>query len=96
MTIQERFERFHSAHPEVYKELVLLARGMKKQGHRRAGMRMLLEVYRWRHAMDGKTSVRVNDHYAARYVRMIEESEPYLVGFFRTRKLRDGAENSVS
>jgi hypothetical protein len=46
-SIEQRFWTFHTAHPEVYRELVVLARRARAAGRERLGMKMLFEVVRW-------------------------------------------------
>lgn len=90
-TIQERFEAFHHANPQVYAELVKLARRAKRQGQQRIGIELLFAVVRWRRIMatrDESSSFKLNDHYTSRYARLIMEQERDLDGFFATREIR--------
>jgi lipopolysaccharide/colanic/teichoic acid biosynthesis glycosyltransferase len=88
-TIQQRFWAFHEAHPEVYAELVRLAREARDQRlDRRYGIRTLWEVMRWNLRMEWNDAHKLNDHYTSRYARMIAEREPDLAGMFETRSLR--------
>lgn len=47
-TIAKRFEVFHRENPEVYTELVKLAREMKGRGYDKFGIATIYEVLRWR------------------------------------------------
>jgi len=58
ITIDAQFEEFHRNNPEVYEELVRLARQMKARGHKQIGIKMLWEVLRWERAM--KTRIKPN------------------------------------
>lgn len=90
-SIQERFERFHEANPDVYAELVLLARQAKQRGRERWAIGSLWEVLRWQRMMrtvDETTDLKLNDHYRSRYARLIMLTEPDLSGFFEIRQLR--------
>lgn len=91
-SIHDRFRRFHEAHPEVYVELVRLARQATDRGVRKIGIKMLWEVLRWRIVLaelpfDGSTFKLSNDLHS-RYARLIMASEPDLEGIFDTRELR--------
>lgn len=91
MSIQERFERFHAANPDVYVELLVLARQAKQRGRERWAIGSLWEVLRWQRMMrtvDETTDLKLNDHYRSRYARLIMTQEPDLAGFFETRHLR--------
>jgi len=89
ITIDAQFEEFHRNNPEVYEELVRLARQMKARGHKRIGIKMLWEVLRWERAMKttDQTEWKLNNNYTSRYARLIMENEPDLKGFFVTRGL---------
>lgn len=89
ITIDAQFEEFHRNNPEVYEELVRLARQMKARGHKRIGIKMLWEVLRWERAMKttDQTEWKLNNNYTSRYARLIMEKEPDLKGFFVTRGL---------
>jgi hypothetical protein len=90
-TIQEKFEEFHAANPWVYAELVKLARRARDRGARKVGMKMLVEIVRWRRYMatqDFNSGFKVNNIYTSRYVRLIEDQEPDLRGLFETRELK--------
>jgi len=88
-TLQERFEQFHREHPEVYRELVRLAREWKSAGHDRIGMKALWERCRWElNVGDPDAEYRLNNDYTSRYARLIQEQEPDIAGMFQTRRLK--------
>lgn len=89
-TIQEQFEAFHLANPQVYRLLVAHARELAARGRRRIGIKMLWEVLRWRYMLvaDDPSGFKLNNNYTARYARLIAEQEPDLAGLFETRELR--------
>lgn len=90
-TIEARFWMFHVKHPEVYAELVRLAR----QAHgrtARVGIAMLWERMRWSVVVEGLADDRepyaLNNDYRSRYARLLMEREPDLADFFETREIR--------
>jgi len=89
-SIEERFREFHAAHPEVYTELVKLARQAKAAGRTRIGMKLLFEVVRWNSVVnpDRDGDFKINNIFSSRYVRMIKRHEPDLAEMFATRELR--------
>jgi hypothetical protein len=88
-SIDEMFEAFHAANPDVYDELVALARQRLARGFRRGAISQLFEVLRWNRSLrvdDGM--FKLNNDYRSRYARLIMRREADLAGFFCTRELR--------
>jgi hypothetical protein len=88
-TIEEAFYVFHAANPQVYAELVRLARQARRRGVQYVGINMLLEVTRWNFSL--RTSgdeFKLNNNWAPYYSRLIMLQEPDLEGIFHTRRLR--------
>lgn len=88
--LQKDFVHFHLANPEVYKELVVLARKAKKTGKEKCGIGMLFEVARWHFWLTTSTTrtFKMNNSLRSRYARLIMEQEADLRGFFSLRELR--------
>jgi hypothetical protein len=88
-TIQERFDAWMAANPEVYDEIVRLARQAKDAGRTRCGMKELWEVARWHLRLRTRgDDYRWNNDYTAPMARLIQEREPDLAHLFETRKRR--------
>ncbi len=90
-SIDTRFHSFHHDNPQVYDELVAMARQMKTRGYHCIGIELLFAAYRWNKML--KTSAdayhfKLNDHFTSRYARLIMAQEEDLQGFFKTRALR--------
>jgi len=91
MTVQHKFEQFHSQNPGVYDRLVALARQMQQEGFTRYSIKQLWGVLRWHydlHPTDEHSSFKLNDLYYSRYARLIMNKEPGMQDFFKTRVLR--------
>lgn len=87
-TIQEAFERFHAENPDVYDELLTLARRWRTRGNQRAGIAMFFEVLRYRRGMRTQgDDFKLNNNYRSRYSRKIMAENPDLAGIFDTREL---------
>lgn len=90
-TIAEAFLAFHNANPDVYAELVALARKARQRGATKLGIGMLFEVVRWRRILRtedwGQAPFKLNNNYRALYARRIMERESDLAGIFETREL---------
>ena len=52
MAHEEHFERFHAAHPDIYDELVRLAREARAAGFEHFGIRTIWETMRRHFAME--------------------------------------------
>jgi len=92
VTIDERFAWFHRRNPQVYAELVRLARNAKHRGVRRVGIGMLWEVLRWEMHLEAsdrdEAGPRLTNDYRSRYARMIMQCEPDLRDLFEVRELK--------
>jgi hypothetical protein len=87
---EARFREFHANNPEVYKELVDLARTAISKGKKKIGIRMLWEVMRWNRFLvtNDESQYKLNDHYHSRYARLIMRQEPDLSSIFELRELK--------
>jgi hypothetical protein len=83
-SIAERFAKFHAANPDIYSELVALARMMRDKSNRKIGIAMLFEVLRWnyytRTASDEE--YKLSNDFRAPYARLIMEQEADMSGAF--------------
>jgi hypothetical protein len=86
--IEREFKDFHAEHPEVYTQLVSLARQWQMNGTAKLGIATLFEVLRWNsHLNPGKDGgYKLNNNYRALYARLIMEQEPLLKGIFEIRE----------
>lgn len=87
-SLQERFEAFHAANPWVYVRLRNMALALVERGHRRIGVKMLMEALRF-HTMLRTTGSewKLNNSFTSRYARMLIENEPALASVIETRVL---------
>lgn len=89
-TIQERFEAFHRANPQVYAALRGLALQMLGNGVRQYGIKGLFEILRWQFALQTKGEpFKLCNDYTSRYARLLVNLNPELDGFFEFRSLRE-------
>lgn len=88
LSIDQRFARFHENNPMVYLALRDRALALVRQGHKRIGIGMLVEVLRWS-AMTtrGDDIYKIDNSYRSRFARMLIDNEPELVDAIETRKL---------
>lgn len=84
--LDARFAEYHRENPQVYAELVRFAREARAAGRTRCGIKLCVERLRWESFVSAGGEFKVNNLWAARYARLIEEQEPDLRGFFTTRR----------
>lgn len=96
-TATQKFWQFHRANPDVYVQLVRLARQMRARGRAQYGIGSLFEVLRWHRALETEGDpFKLNNNWRSRYARLIAAQEPDLSDFFETRQLRSGAFDATS
>ena len=89
--IANRFNRFHFANPEVYHNLVRLAREFRSKGYnynRKMSIAMLFEVLRWNYYLEvdqGEEEFKLSNDFRAPYARLIMQQELDLADAFNTR-----------
>jgi hypothetical protein len=88
-TASDAFLRYHMQHPQVYDELVKMARQWKASGKPHCSIKMLWEVLRFNFGVqiDHEDGFRLNNNYTSRYARLIMGREDDLEGLFETREL---------
>lgn len=88
-TAHDAFLRYHMQHPQVYDELVKMARQWQARGHSHCSIKMLWEVLRFNTGVkiDKQDGFRLNNNYTSRYARLIMGREDGLEGIFETREL---------
>ena len=86
--IEREFKDFHAEHPEVYDQLIRLARTWQANGTAKLGIATLFEVLRWNSHLnpDKHGGYKLNNNYRALYARLIMEREPDLEGLFELRE----------
>lgn len=89
--LDRAFDEFHKSNPSVYRKLVELARDLARRGHKRIGMKMLVEVLRWQHHLETTdvSGYKLNNNHASRYARLIMSTESDLAEIFEVRALAD-------
>ena len=89
-TIDDRFHDFHQRNAWVYTALETMTAELVAAGQRRVGMKMLVEVLRWRYfrqTFDRSSPFRLNNSYTSRYARLLVQNHPEWHGVFETRRL---------
>ena len=90
-SISADFRRFHEANPQVYQEIVRLARLAKEFGHQRWGIGAIIEVVRWNNTITTEgEAFKINNNFRTAYARLVMATEPDLKDFFYTRTQRAG------
>jgi len=86
-SLQTRFEEFDRDNPEVYLELLKLARKARRNDMERISIKMLYEVVRWHRLLETTDKVyKLNNNYHALYARKLMKEHSELRGIFETRE----------
>lgn len=88
LSIKERFLKFHEENPQVYANLVEMAKEAKKNGLRKIGFRQMWESLRWNIGMTTGKDYKLNNNYVPHYARLLMDTVPELAGMFETRSIR--------
>ncbi len=89
-SIQECFERFDAAHPDVYVLFRRFALQLLRAGRRRYSADAILHRVRWHYATSsgGGEDFKINNNFVSRYARKLIRKRPEFRDFFETRRLR--------
>jgi len=89
-TIQEQFEDFDKARPEVYDALLEFTLEAYWAGATILGIGELYERVRWHFRCEKKMgeAFKLNNNYRSRYARKLMDNYPDLVGMFELRTLK--------
>jgi hypothetical protein len=87
---EDPFEKFHRENPQVYSEIVRLARLAKAKGREHWSINGIFEVLRWSRMVTHGDDFKLNNDFRAVYARMVMRREPELEGFFEVRKRKAG------
>lgn len=87
MTIQERFEKFHSNNPLIYYFFKLFTFEVIAKGHQRFSADAIMHRVRWKTQIETDPyQYKINNDYVALYARMFMEDFPQFDSFFETRQ----------
>jgi hypothetical protein len=84
-----KFRDFNAKNPDIYNDLVELAREVKASGKNKIGIDMLYGQLRWNKFIEneeGTSHFKLNSMFAPYYARLIMKQEPDLAGLFNIRK----------
>lgn len=94
--LERAFLRFHAANPQVYRLFKKYALQAARARHRHFGSKMIFERMRW-YTMIETTDAdyKLNNNYTAYYARMFMADYPEHREFFRTRRVKHEARDSI-
>jgi len=90
MTIQDKFNKYHAANPDVYALFVKYAREVQTVGFTRYSAWAIMNRIRWHHDVNTpmKGEFKISNDYIAWYARKaISDYPEQFIGFFKTKKL---------
>jgi hypothetical protein len=83
----DRFKKFHSENPHVYKKFKDLAFQMKNTGRSRYSAETIVNVIRWHEDLQSTGNVfKINDHFRSIYARLLIYHHPEFIDFFELRQ----------
>lgn len=82
-----RFEKYDSAHPEVWQLFCEFTMAAVRAGRQKIGARLIIERIRWHYVVnqDGTEDFKINDHYCPFYVRKFQKFSPEHRDIFEVR-----------
>ena len=87
MSLADRFAAFNTANPHVADALEILADQWLAAGHRKVGMKALVERLRWESGIRTQGSAyRINNSHVAFYARLLIERRPEWAECIQTRR----------
>ena len=90
--LEQRFQEFAAAHPDVERHLVDVCRRWRNRGGGEWSIKAAWEIIRWEHLFKGlpdpAETYKLNNSYTSRYARRIMRRCPELAGLFELRELR--------
>lgn len=95
-SLDQRFQRYHKLHPQVYQLFREFALQLWAAGRRRAGAKQIFERIRWELAIkpdprESGEGFKLNNIFTSRYARLLVAERPELAEFFEFRKLKSRA-----
>lgn len=88
-TLDEQFEEYHRQNPHVLDALIRLTDEAIATGRKHIGISLLVGRLRWETFISTSgDEYKMNNNYNSRYVRLIEQVRPDLVGVFHKRELK--------
>lgn len=89
-TIEQHFDRFHAANPEVYRLFCRFTAMLIERGFSNYSADAVFHRIRWHTNVEttGAEPFKLNDHHTALYARLWMQDHPQHDGFFRTRVRR--------
>lgn len=89
-TIQQRFEAFDAAHPEVWHLFKRFADELRRAGRRHGSADQIIQRIRWETSVNPEHDggFKIDDRFSSRYARKLMDEYEWFRGFFHTRKLR--------
>jgi len=89
------FLDYHHANPQVYAAFRAIAERLYRRGIRHYGAKAIMEVVRYRTAISGNDSFKINNNFTSRYARQLMAEDGRFVRFFELRTLRSEGDKAA-
>lgn len=89
LSIQQRFDEFDTAHPEVFDLFKQFAAELRRAGRTHYSADSILHRIRWHCDVNQQRDEtwKINDHFSSRYARKLIAEDESFQGFFELRNL---------
>jgi hypothetical protein len=95
MTNPYKWLLYHKTNPHVAREIIRRARLLKRTGHKKIGIALIVEAMRYDYALktaDPSSQFKISNDYRAYYARYCMEITTDLPGFFKIKPQSPGNE----
>ena len=88
--LDEKFQRYHRANPDVFGLFLRFTLKAKERGFRHYSAKAVFERIRWHMDIETKDGegFKINNSFVSRYTRLLEQLFPEHIGFYEKRSLK--------
>jgi hypothetical protein len=84
-TVNQAFQQYNEAHPEVYKTFEQMALALINKGVKHYGSKAIIEAIRYHTSVTEGKEFKINNNITPLFARVFEDKHPQHKGFFEKR-----------
>jgi hypothetical protein len=84
-TVNQAFQEYNEAHPEVYKTFEQMALALINKGVKHYGSKAIIEAIRYHTSVSEGKEFKINNNITPLFARVFENNNPQHKGFFEKR-----------
>jgi hypothetical protein len=84
-TVNQAFQEYNEAHPEVYKTFEQMALALINKGVKHYGSKAIIEAIRYHTSVSEGLEFKINNNITPLFARVFENNNPQHKGFFEKR-----------